>query len=73
MSVVIIVGIVRAAVVVIVAVMAVIVVVPVGMISVIIIVVVRTPWIPVGRIITPVPRRMPYHIGGCIDVSYDRP
>lgn len=46
---------------------------PVVMVTVIVVPVVWTPGMPVLRIITPVPRRVPYRIVWKINKSYKRP
>jgi hypothetical protein len=51
----------------------VIIVVIVIMISVVVMPVVRAPRVPVRRVITPVPRRVPADIIRVIDISYKRP
>lgn len=43
------------------------------MIPVIVMVVVRSPWAPVFRVITPVPRRVPYRVAGVVYVPDNRP
>jgi hypothetical protein len=48
-------------------------IVPVIMIAIIIMPVVWAPGIPVGWIISPIPRRSPSHIGRGIHVGYYRP
>jgi hypothetical protein len=43
------------------------------MISVVEMPVVRAPWVPVRRVITPVPRGVPAYISRIINISYKRP
>ena len=50
-------------------VMRIVMVVKIGMVTIIGMPVKRTPWIPVGRIITPIPRRVPANVTRAIDVS----
>jgi hypothetical protein len=47
--------------------------VPVIMISVVVVPEERAPWMPVCRIIAPVPRRVPYRIAGKVYESHKRP